>query len=84
MEDFGLTGVFTGFSAVWCCAIEVPEDTVGSRRNKVIPRTHVPPKFLLPSVSSHTGTYHHQECRKPGGSPRVMFFSQRIYQEEDE
>ncbi len=23
-------------------------------------------------------THHHQECRNPGGSPSVMFFSHRI------
>lgn len=23
-------------------------------------------------------TYHHHECKNPGGSPRVMFFSHRI------
>lgn len=27
-------------------------------------------------------THHHQECRKPGGSPSVMFFSHRICREE--
>ena len=25
-------------------------------------------------------TYHHQECRNPGGSPSVMFFSHRIWE----
>lgn len=25
-----------------------------------------------------TQTYHHHECKNPGGSPNVMFFSHRI------
>lgn len=32
------------------------------------------PSFQPPQ----TPTHHHQECRKPGGSPSVMFFSHRI------
>ncbi len=27
-------------------------------------------------------TYHHHECKNPGGSPSVMFFSHRIWEKE--
>lgn len=36
---------------------------------------------LLSKPPPETPTHHHQECRKPGGSPRVMFFSHRICRE---
>lgn len=29
-----------------------------------------------------TQTYHHHECKNPGGSPNVMFFSHRIWKAE--
>lgn len=40
------------------------------------PRPPFPPPSPPPAL--FTPTHHHQECRKPGGSPSVMFFSHRI------
>ncbi len=56
------------------------ENNGGSRRSKCL-QTHPssPTQSLIdipPAPAVHT--YHHQEWRKPGGSPRVMFFSHRI------
>lgn len=43
--------------------------TPGSEQNKHIHKTI-------------TQTYHHHECKNPGGSPNVMFFSHRIWKGE--
>lgn len=76
LEGLGLTRVLTCLSAIRCCTVQVPEHTVGGRGDNGFPtRPRPAPSMVCPCQPR---THHHQECRKPGGSPSVMFFSHRI------
>ena len=73
MERFGFTRMFTSIASFRCRTVEIPEDAMGGGKGEK-ERRYI-------QVYGNTlveNTYHHQEWRKPGGSPRVMFFSHRI------
>lgn len=81
MEGFCFTGVITGFSPLRCSTVQVPEYTVHKMGHEA--KTNMEKKTQLfwmftCEQDAKVITYHHQECRNPGGSPSVMFFSHRI------
>lgn len=81
LESLGFARVLTRLSAVRRCTVQVPEHAVGGRGGDGFPtRPHPGP---LQGPPAPPRTHHHQECRKPGGSPSVMFFSQRICRGEE-
>lgn len=76
VESFGFTAVFTGISTFRSCAIQIPKHTETKMEN------YFKRKFLNDQKKGgeilRKFTYHHQECKNPGGSPSVIFFSHRI------
>jgi len=90
VEGLRFTGVVTCLSSLRSRTIKVPEHTVvGKKRkdktllffNNNLKRYEPPqnkPRTCLQGDES-IFTHHHQECKNPGGSPRVIFFSHRIY-----
>lgn len=79
MEGFCFTGVVTCLSSLWCCTIQVPEYTVDKTGHEAC-KNHTNNLWPCFQGEGNIITYHHQECRNPGGSPSVMFFSHRIYE----
>lgn len=81
LESLGFARVLTRLSAVGRCTVQVPEHAVGGRGGDGFPTRPHPAPLQGPPAPPHT--HHHQECKKPGGSPSVMFFSHRICRGEE-
>lgn len=66
VESFGFRRMFTSFPPFGGRTVQIPKYAINKINNM----------FVL--IFMRSWTYHHQECRNPGGSPKVMFFSHRI------
>lgn len=66
MKGFSFRRMFTSIPSFWSGTIKIPKHAKNITNWKSTPT----------KISS---SYHHQECKNPGGSPNVMFFSHRIY-----
>lgn len=82
MEGLCFTGVVTCLPPLWSSTIQVPEYTVDKTGHEARTGNHTTWTHLW-DRREHNTAYHHQECRNPGGSPSVMFFSHRILGEQD-
>lgn len=80
MEGFRFAGVVTCLSPLWCSTIQVPEYTVDNKTGHEANKTAQTNLWTCLQGDKNMITYHHQECRNPGGSPSVMFFSHRIWE----
>lgn len=67
MKSFRLWRMLACVSSFRCCTIKVPKYTVINTK-----------KLNTTNKNSKKLTYHHHECKNPGGSPSVIFFSHRI------
>lgn len=85
MEGFRFARMLASVSPLRGRAVQVPEHAAWHKHRGGNPGYRVPPRRSPGAADSPRPpptpaplTHHHQECRKPGGSPSVMFFSHRI------